>query len=371
MVERREYLQIPGPVNIPASILRELSRPLINHRGAEFERLLHECRDGLKQVFQTRNDVIMFPGSGSGGLECAVVNTLSPGDKVLVPIQGVFSDRFAKIAATHGADVEVLEVPWGRAVEPAAVLCRLREDKERAIKAVLIDHNETSTCVLNDVRAVGLGKQEIGHPGLVIVDAVSSLAMIDLKPDEWGIDVVVTGSQKGLMLPPGMAILSISHRAWDAYSKSKMPRWYWDWKQMRDAMDGGRVPYTPATTLLFGLRVALRMILNEGLENVFTRHADLARQLRQRVRQMGLEVLPPEEEASPTVTAIKTPAGIGYKALSQLLEDKYGVVIGEGLGKLKESIFRIGHMGSIYETEILAVLAALEGGLTELRSRGA
>lgn len=367
MVERRTYLQIPGPVNIPDAILRELSRPLINHRGAEFERLLSECREGLGRVFQTKNDILMFPSSGSGGLESAVVNTISPGDKVLVPVQGVFSDRFAKIAASYGADVEAIQVEWGRAVDPGAVLERLRADSAGTIKAVLIDHNETSTCVINDIKTVGLGMKEMGHPALLIVDAVSSLAMADLRTDEWGLDVVITGSQKGLMLPPGMAILSISRRAWEAYSRSKAPRWYWDWKQMKDAMDGGRVPYTPATTLMFGLRVALRMILDEGLENVFMRHADLARLFRQGVRRMGLEVFPPEEEASPTVTAVKLPHGVSHKELSDVLEREYGVVVGEGLGKLKDSVFRVGHMGPVSRTEVLAVLSALEGALGSLR----
>lgn len=366
LVERRTYLQIPGPVNIPDAILRELSRPLINHRGAEFESLLRECREGLSRVFQTGNDMLMFPSSGSGGLESAVVNTLSPGDKVLVPVQGVFSERFAKIAASHGADVEIIQIPWGRAVDPDLVLERLRADTAGTIKAVLIDHNETSTCVLNDVKSVGLGMREMGHPALLIVDAVSSLAMADLRTDEWGLDVVITGSQKGLMLPPGMAILSVSQRAWEAYSRSETPRWYWDWKQMKDAMDGGRVPYTPATTLMFGLRVALRMILDEGLENIFRRHADLARLFRQGARCMGLEVLPPEEEASPTVTAVKMPPGLSLKELSGVLERDYGVVIGEGLGKLKDSVFRVGHMGPIHRTEILAVLSALEGALCYL-----
>jgi alanine-glyoxylate transaminase/serine-glyoxylate transaminase/serine-pyruvate transaminase len=367
LVERRTYLQIPGPVNIPDSILRELSRPLINHRGAEFESLLHECREGLGRVFQTANDIIMFPSSGSGGLESAVVNTISPGDKVFVPVQGVFSERFAKIAAAYGAEVEMINVDWGRAVDPDAVLERLRRDSSGTIKAVLIDHNETSTCVLNDVRSVGLGMREMGHPALLIVDAVSSMAMADLNTDEWRVDVAITGSQKGLMLPPGMAILSISPRAWEAYSRSKAPRWYWDWKQMKDAMDGGRVPYTPATTLMFGLRVALRMILDEGLENVFRRHTDLACLFRQGVRRIGLEVLPPEEEASPTVTAVKLPQGVSHKELSDLLERDYGVVIGEGLGKIKDSVFRVGHMGSIQRTDVLAVLSALEGALGSLR----
>lgn len=366
MMERRTFLQIPGPVNIPASILRELSRPLINHRGSEFESLLAECREGLGRVFQTKNDILMFPSSGSGGLESAIVNTLSPQDKVLVPVQGVFSERFAKIAAAHRADVEVIDVPWGRAVDPDLILGRLRGDGSRSIKAVLMDHNETSTCVVNDVKSVGLGMKEMGHPALLIVDAVSSLAMVDLRTDEWGLDVVITGSQKGLMLPPGMAVLSAGQRAWDAYSRSTMPRWYWDWKQVRDAMDGGRVPYTPATTLMFGLRVALRMILDEGLDNVFKRHLDLAREFRERARRMGLETLALEEEASPTVTALKLPAGVTHGALSATLEKTYGVVIGEGLGKFRDSIFRVGHMGSIHLTEILAVLSAMENALDDL-----
>ena len=369
MVERRTYLQIPGPVNIPASILRELGRPLINHRGVEFESLLAECRDGLRQVFQTTNDILMFPSSGSGGLESAVVNTLSPGDKVLVPVQGVFSERFAKIAAAHGADVETIQTPWGRAVDPEVILGRLRQDASRAIRAVLVDHNETSTCVVNDVRSVGLGVKEMKHSALLIVDAVSSLAMVDLRTDDWGLDVVIAGSQKGLMLPPGMSILSVSPRAWDAYRRATMPRWYWDWKQMKDAMDGGRVPYTPATTLMFGLRVALRMILDEGLNTVFKRHSDLAREFREGARRIGLEVLASEEEASPTVTALKIPDGVTYRALSTLLEVEYGVVIGEGLGKFKDSIFRIGHMGSIHRTEVLTVLCALGKALVDLRHR--
>lgn len=369
MAERRTYLQIPGPTNIPDSILRELSRPLINHRGAGFESLLSECREGLAKVFQTEGDILMFPSSGSGGLESAVVNTLSPGDRVLVPVQGVFSDRFAKIAAAHGADVEAIQVPWGRAVDPEVILERLRMDDKGAVKAVLMDHNETSTCVVNDIKSVGLGMRQLGHPALLIVDAVSSLAMVDIGTDEWGLDVVVTGSQKGLMLPPGMSVVSVSPQAWDAYSSATMPRWYWDWRQMRDAMDGGRVPYTPATTLMFGLRMALRMILDEGLENVFKRHSDLAREFRDGARRMGLEVLPPENEASPTVTALRVPQGIAYRDLSSLLDEKYGVVIGEGLGKFRDSIFRIGHMGAIYRADVLTILSALKNALADLSAR--
>lgn len=370
MTDRRVFLQIPGPVNIPDRILRAMDRPLINHRGTEFEALLQECRSGLKQVFQTGGDILMFPGSGSGGLECAVVNTLSPGDKVLVPVQGVFSERLAKIAAAHGAIVESIDIEWGRAVDPAAIIERLKADVRREIKAVLMSHNETSTCVTNDVRSIGLGKAQIGHPALLVVDAVSSLAMVDLRPDEWGIDVVVTASQKGLMLPPGMAMLSVNARTWEAYAVSKAARWYWDWKQMKDAMDQGRVPYTPPTSLLFGLQESLKVILGEGLENVFARHAAIARGVRQGLVRMGVRLLASDAEASPTVTGAYVPEGVQFRALSDLLERKYAVVIGEGLGKLKDVTFRVAHMGPIHETEAMAVLAAIERALIDLGFAG-
>lgn len=365
MTDRRVFLQIPGPTNVPPRILQAMNRPLVNHRGPEFEALIKECLAGLKKVLKTKSDVLIFPGSGSGGLEAAIVNTLSPGDKVLSVQHGVFSERFGSIAAAHGADVEKLEVEWGRAFDPGIVLERLAKDTHGSIKAVLVSHNETSTCVINDVGSIGRGMAELKHPGLLMVDAVSSLAMADLETDAWNIDIVISASQKGLMLPPGLAILSVSEKAWEAYKTAKMARWFWDFRRMVDAQKQGRVPYTIPTLLLFGLREALCMIEAEGLENVFARHARLARGVRAAVREMGLEVLPPEEEASPTVTGVKIPAGIEWASLNAALLEK-GIVMGGGLAKLQGRIFRLGHMGWIFETELLGILSVLESGLAGL-----
>jgi len=365
MTDRRVFLQIPGPTNIPPRILQAMNRPLVNHRGPEFEALMKECLSGLKRVYKTESDVVIFPGSGSGGLEAAIVNTLSPGDKVLSVRHGVFSERFGDIAAAHGADVEKIEAEWGRAVDPAQVLDRLEKDAHGSIKAVLLSHNETSTCVINNVEAIGRGMAELKHPALLMVDAVSSLAMADLQTDAWNIDIVISASQKGLMLPPGLAILSFSEKAWEAYKTAKMARWFWDIKRMADAQKQGRVPYTIPTSLLFGLREALTMIEAEGLENVFTRHTRLARGVRAAAREMGLEVLPPEEEASPTVTGVKIPAGIEWTSLNAALLEK-GVVMGGGLAKLQGRIFRLGHMGWIFETELTGILATLESSLAGL-----
>lgn len=365
MTDRHVFLQIPGPTNIPPRILQSMNRPLINHRGPEFEVLMGECLSGLKRIYKTENDVIIFPGSGSGGLEAAIVNTLSPGDKVLSVQHGVFSQRFGDIAAAHGAVVEKIEVEWGRAVDPGVVLERLEKDRGHTIKAVLVSHNETSTCVINNVEAIGRGMAELGHPALFMVDAVSSLALANLETDSWHIDIAVSASQKGLMLPPGLAILSVSEKAWEAYVSAKMTRWFWDFRRMAVAEKQGRVPYTIPTSLLFGLREALSMIEAEGLENVFARHSMLARGVRGAFREMGLEILPPEEEASPAVTGVRIPLSIEWGHLNRALLEK-GVVIGGGLGKLEGKMFRLGHMGWIFETELLGILSTLEASLAEL-----
>ncbi|MGE5672702.1 MAG: pyridoxal-phosphate-dependent aminotransferase family protein [Mycobacterium leprae] len=362
----RQYLQIPGPTNVPERVIRAMAVPMINQRGPEYAKLVQDCVGGLKQVFATTGEILWFPSSGSGGLESTIVNTLSPGDKILSVSQGVFSERFAKIAEAHGVLVERIEVEWGKAVDPQEIFKRLRADTGRSIKAVTVDQNETATGVLNDIRTIGLGIKETGHPALLFVDAVSALAMAEIRPDEWGVDVVIAASQKGLMLPPGLAILAIGPRAWQACETSRMPKWYWDWKQMKKAMDAGGSAYTPPTGILFGLRESLAMLNEEGLANVFVRHQRLARATRAAIRGMGLSVLPAEEVASPTLTAINVPAGIEWKALSKLMREKYRVVLGGGLGKLEGKIFRIGHMGEIYEPELLAVLGCLELGLAEL-----
>lgn len=365
-MQGRQFLQIPGPANVPDRVFRAMTQPLINHRGPEFARLMAECVSGLKEVYQTDNDILLFPSSGSGGLEAAVVNTLSPGDRVLAAVQGVFSERFVQIATKFGAIVDRVEFDWGKGVDPARMLDELQKDTTGSYKVVFMSHNETSTGVLNDVRTVGLGKAAQGHPALLMVDAVSSMALADLQTDAWNVDVVVTGSQKGLMLPPGMAIVSVSPRAWEAVTKATMPRWYWDWKQLKTAMDAGRVPVTPATSLMFGMKEALEMIHEEGLANVFARHRRLAKAVRDGLRGMGLTVLPAEVDASPSVTAVNQPSGVDQKTMNRLLREKYGVVIGGGLQKLEGKIFRIGHMGYISEPEVLAILGAIELVLAEM-----
>jgi aspartate aminotransferase-like enzyme len=340
---------------------------MINHRGPDFARLLQDCITGLKEVAGTQEgEILFFPASGSGGIESTVVNTLSPGDKIVTVSQGVFSERFAKVAEAHGVQVERVEVEWGKAVDPEEIFKRLRSDTNRSIKAISVAQNETATGVLNQIRTIGLGIKEMGHPALLFVDAVSSLAMAELRMDEWGVDVVIAGSQKGLMLPPGLAILAVGPRAWQANASARSPRWYWDWKQMKKAMDAGGTAYTPPTGILFGLRESLAMLKEEGLENVYVRHARLARATRAAILGMGLSLLPAESVASPTLTVANMPAGVEWKTLSKLLREKYRVVLGGGLGKLEGKIFRIGHMGSLYEPEILAVIGCVEMALAEL-----
>ena len=362
----RQYLQIPGPSNIPDRITRAMTQPLVDHRGPEFASLLADCTAGMKAVFQTRNDVLLLPSSGSGGLESAVVNALSPGDHVLAVVQGVFSDRFAQTAQKHGALIEKLEVEWGRAVDPDQVLDVLKKDAAGSVKTVLLSHNETSTGVLNDVKTIGLGLHEMGHPALLMVDSVSGLALADLRVDEWHVDVAITGSQKGLMLPPGMAFVSVSPKAWASVEKATMPRWYFDWKQIKSTAAAGRTAYTPPTSLMFGLREALTMISEEGLNNVLTRHQRVSRAVRQAARALGMAVLPPEEEASPSVTAVNQPGGVDQETMNRLLREKYNVVIGGGLQKLEGKIFRVGHMGQIHEPEVLGIMGALELVLAEM-----
>ncbi|HXG15720.1 MAG TPA: aminotransferase class V-fold PLP-dependent enzyme, partial [Calidithermus sp.] len=288
----RPFLQIPGPTLVPDRIVRAMAQPIIDHRGPRFEALVRECLDGLRRVFQTeRGHIVLYPGSGTGAWEATVVNTLSPGDRVLACVNGFFSAGFARTAAAFGAEVERLEVPYGVGVPAAEVERRLAADAAHEIKAVLVVHNETSTGVTSDVAAVRAAMDRAGHPALLLVDTVSSLASIDFRFDAWGVDVALTGPQKGLMLPPGMAILAVSERALRASEKATCPRSYWDWQPVIERNRRGQYPYTPATTLLFGLREALAMLEEEGLPQVFARHTRLAEACRRAVRAWGLEIL--------------------------------------------------------------------------------
>ncbi len=363
---RRQYLQVPGPTNIPERILRCLSQPLINHRGPEFERLFTENTDGLKKVFRTKNDILMFPSSGSGMLESVVVNLFSPGDTVLVGSMGLFGERVAVIAESHKLNVIRITKQWGRAVTVDDVREILEKDRAKKIKAVCLPHNETSTGIAHDIEAIAGMMKETGHPAILAVDAISSLACTPLETDRWGIDVVVSATQKGLMLPPGLGFVSVSPKAWELREQSTMPKWYWDYKAVREKNKACQFPYTPPTTLFFGLRESLNILLHEeGLENVWRRHAVMGTAVRNAALAMGLSLFAEKGYESDTVTAITMPEGIVYKALAEVLRERYHVIIGGGLQKLQGKIFRIGHIGALHITEVLAIMGAVELALVQ------
>jgi alanine-glyoxylate transaminase/serine-glyoxylate transaminase/serine-pyruvate transaminase len=363
----RPFLQIPGPTLVPDRIVRAMSQPIIDHRGPKFEALVHECLEGLKGIFQTeRGRIALYPGSGTGAWEATLVNTLSPGDRVLACVNGFFSTGFAKTAAAFGVDVERIEVPYGAGVAAAQVEARLRADEAREIRAVLVVHNETSTGVTSNVAAVRAAMDRVGHPALLLVDTVSSLASIDFRFDAWGVDVALTGPQKGLMLPPGMAILAVSERAVTASEKATCPRSYWDWQPVFERNRRGQFPYTPATALLFGLREAIAMIDEEGLPKVFARHARLAEACRRAVRAWGLPLLCRDPaEYSNTLTAVVMPPGYDSDAFVAQAYRRVNLSLGVGLGDVKGKAFRIGHLGSLNELDLLGGLAGVEMMLKE------
>ncbi len=387
-------LRIPGPTPVPPDILEAVAHPMVNHRGREFAALISRVSERLKDWFQTSNDVLILSASGTGGLESAVVSTLSPGDRVLSVSIGAFGERFAAIADTYGAEVIPLQYEWGQAASAEDVRQALAEHPD--VKAVLVTHNETSTGVTNPLeeiaRAVrggeqGTGNREQGDAStrsartdggrgeptpLLLVDAVSSLGAIPFEADGWGLDVVVTGSQKGWMVPPGLTFVSMSERAWQAYENAKMPRFYLDLGRHRDALPKGQTPWTPAMSIFFGLDVALERMAEEGAERIFTRHASMGRMVRQGVKALGLELLCEDERfASDTVTAIKCPEGVEVSALRNAMEDDYNVILAGGQGKLQGKIFRIGHLGLVEEEDIRQMLRALEQTLAKLGFKAA
>lgn len=365
-MEQRQFMQIPGPTNIPDRILRSLSQPIINHRGPEFEALVTECVIGLKNIYRTNNDVLLFPSSGSGVLESAIVNLFSPGDTIIAASLGVFSERMATIAENYGLKVMRISKEWGQSVKPEEIREILVNDINREIKGVCLPQNETTSGITNDIEGVSKVIKDLGHPAILIVDAVSSLACLPFETDLWDVDVVVSASQKGFMLPPGMGMVAVSSKAWSLIDNSKMPRWYWDYKAVKEKMKENQFPYTPATNLLFGLRESLKMILDEGIETVWARHHLMGTAVRNAIKAMGLTLFAEDGHQSNTVTAILMPENIKYKALAELLRTKYGVVIGGGLSKLQGKIFRIGHLGSISNMDVYAVMGAVEMALYEL-----
>jgi len=361
----RHFLQIPGPTNVPDRILRAIDMPTMDHRGPEFGRMGLEILAGLREVFQTRQPVVIYPASGTGAWEAALVNTLSPGDRVLMFETGQFAALWSKMAGRLGLKVEIVPTDWRRGVDPALVEAKLKEDREHTIRAVCVVHNETSTGVTSRIAAIRAAIDAAGHPALYMVDTISSLASIDYRHDEWGVDVTVAGSQKGLMLPPGLSFNGVGEKALAASKSAKLPKSYWGWEDMLAANKNGFFPYTPATNLLYGLREALAMLREEGLQNVFARHARHAEATRRAVRAWGLElVCANPAEYSNSLTAILMPQGHDADALRKVILEAYDMSLGTGLGKLAGKIFRIGHLGDFNDLALMGTLAGVEMGLS-------
>ena len=353
-----QYLLLPGPTPVPERVVRAMSRPMVNHRGSEFKEILINVTEGIKQVYHTEHQVLIYPASGTGALEAAVVNFISPGDKVLAVSIGVFGDRFATIAREFGAQVEKLDFPWGEPADPQVLKERLAQDINQEIKAVLITHNETSTGVFNDLAAI---KAAVGeHPALFMVDAVSGLAAVTLKMDEWKLDVVVSGSQKAFMIPPGLSFLAFNDRALRVQQENKNHKYYWDVSAGLKYLEKGQNPYTPAISLYHGLEEALKMMLEEGLENILLRHLNYREMVRAALKEMGLKLLAADDYASPALTSVIAPQGIGGNKIRQYMRERFNIVLAGGQQKLDDVIFRIGHLGYVRELDLLAVLAALE-----------
>ena len=365
-MKSRQYLQIPGPTNVPEAVLRSLSTPMTNYRGPVFAQLVRDNVAVLKRLLATDGEVLIFPCSGSGALEATVVNLFSPGDTIISVSQGVFSQRYGKIARAFGLEVREIEKTWGEAVEPADIEWLLSQDEAGLIKAVCLPQNETATGVANDIEAIARLIRRLEHPALLVVDGVSSVASVPLLMDEWGVDVVVSASQKGMMLPPGLGIVALNDKAWRAVAASRLPKWYWDFSAMRDAMAQGQFPYTPAVSLIYGMQVALEMLEQEGFEQVWQRHKRNARLVRTAGRAMGLSTLADEAVASETVTTFMLPEGVAFDQLNQLMQTNYNIVLGGGLGQLAGKAFRVGHLGALDIPEIYAIMSGLELCLHQL-----
>jgi alanine-glyoxylate transaminase/serine-glyoxylate transaminase/serine-pyruvate transaminase len=361
----RHFLQIPGPTNVPDRVLRALAQPTIDHRSPEFAEMTREILSGLQHVFNTSGHVVVYPSSATGAWEAAFVNTLSPGDKVLSFEIGEFARLWAELARRFGLEVEVVDTDWTRGVDPDSVQAALAADRDRRIKAILVVHNETSTGATSRLAEIRRAIDRVGHPALFFVDAVSSLASIELRQDEWGIDVTVAGSQKGLMLPPGMSFNAVSAKALAASEHAGLTKSYWSWAPMIAANAQGFFTYTPSTNLLYGLRESLRMLREEGLEHVYARHRRLAAAARAAVRAWGLEILcRREDERSPVVTTVLLPGGHDADAFRQLIADRLNLSLGTGLGRLKGRAFRIGHLGDFNELMLMATLCGIEMSLS-------
>ncbi len=355
-------LRIPGPTPCPPEVLAASAKQMINHRGPEFAEMARRIDAGLKQVYATRNNVLVLTASGTGAMESAVVNTLSPGAKVLAVSIGVFGDRFASIASAYGAEVTRLKYEQGAAADPQEVAKALGEDAD--YKALLITHNETSTAVTNPVAEIARAIRRSGDERLILVDAISSVSALPLPVDELDLDVVLSASQKGWMAPPGLVMASVSERAWRAWEQAKTPRFYFDYGRARDSAASGQTPWTPAVSVYFALDAALQMMLAEGMPAIYARHERMGAYTRRRLEEIGLELFADPEHASNTVTAVRVPEGMDGSAITRTLGEKHAVVIAGGQGALTGKILRVGHMGYVTEADIDGAIEALRAVLT-------
>jgi aspartate aminotransferase-like enzyme len=364
MIVGEQFLLLPGPTPVPERVVRAMSKPVINHRGPEFRQILGDVIEGVKQIYRTQHNVLIYPASGTGALEAAVVNFISPGDKVIAISIGVFGERFASIAAEFGARVEKIDFPWGEAADPEKIKEKINADINHEIKAILITHNETSTGVCNDIKSI---RQAAGdHPALFMVDAVSSLAAADLYMDKWNLDVVVSGSQKAFMIPPGLSFMAFNDKALQVYRQSRNYKYYWDVGKGLDYLEKGQTPFTPPVSLYYGLQEALHMMMEENLENVLARHMNYRHMVREAIKEMGLKLLAVDENASPALTSVIAPPEMGANRIRQAMREEFNIVMAGGQQRLDDVIFRIGHLGYVRELDLLSVLAALEIILVKL-----
>jgi serine---pyruvate transaminase len=360
-VAEKRYLMTPGPTPAPPEVLAAIARPVLHHRGPDYRKLYSDCLGRLREIFRTREEVLLFGASGTGAMESAVANLCSPGERVLVVSAGYFGERWAALATAYGAEVDHLRYAWGEIPTAEETAARLRE---REASAVFLTHSETSTGVVIDLQPFVAAAREA--EALSVVDAISSLGAVPLETDAWGIDVVASGAQKALMTPPGLAMVSASPAAWEKSSAATSPRYYWDWERTRTGQASLDAPVTPPVSLVAGLDVALGMLLKEGLEAAFERHIRLGRACREGVKAMGLELSSPDDDSSAVVTAARAPEGIDSGELVLLLRDRHGVTLAPGQGELKGKIFRIGHIGYYDVFDITTALAAVELGLAEM-----
>jgi alanine-glyoxylate transaminase/serine-glyoxylate transaminase/serine-pyruvate transaminase len=360
----RHFLQIPGPTNVPDRILRAMDKPTIDHRGPEFAALTKRILPGLQKIFKCSGPVVIYPASGTGAWAAALANTLSPGDTVVMYETGQFAALWHKMARGLGINAEFLPGDWRHGADPAAIEARLAEDRERVIKAVCVVHNETSTGCVSPIAEIRAAIDRTGHPALLMVDTISSLASIDYRQDEWGVDVTVAGSQKGLMLPPGLSFNALSEKALRAAKEGRLPKVYWDWSEILEMNARGFFPYTPATNILYGLAEAIDMLLEEGLDNVFRRHDRHAAATRQAVQSWGLEVLCQEpSHYSSSLTAVLVPPGHDADRLREMILNHFDMSLGAGLGKVAGKVFRIGHLGEFNDLALMGTLSGVEMGL--------